>query len=185
MIFFVYVICLGAGFLFTLLAAVMGHVFGHDGHVVGSHGSVEAGEDGSDSSGVSAFSPTIIAAFVTAFGGLGLIFTQVQATKSPLISAPLAIVGALGIASLIVSVLRQLFAHTQSSSESHVAALVGVCANIISPIPANGVGEIAYVQGGSRYSAPAREVTGQPVAVGQTVKIAKIIGSQFYVTIIN
>lgn len=181
--FFVYLICLGVGFLFTLISAVAGHIFGHDGHVMGSHGAAEAGADGSDAPGVSAFSPTMIAAFLTAFGGLGLIFTEIHATKNPLISAPLAILGALGIAWILVTVLRQLFAHTQSSSESHVASLVGVCANVITPIPANGVGEIAYVQAGTRYTAPARECAGAPVATGQTVRITKIIGSQFYVTI--
>ena len=54
-------------------------------------------------------------------------------------------------------------------------------ATVITPIPANGVGEIAYVQAGSRYSAPARDERGSPVANGQTVKIVRIVGSQFYV----
>ena len=45
----------------------------------------------------------------------------------------------------------------------------------------DGVGEIAYVQAGSRYSAPARDERGAPVANGQTVKIVRIVGSQFYV----
>jgi len=43
------------------------------------------------------------------------------------------------------------------------------------------VGEIAYVQGGSRYTAPAREETGAPVPNGAAVKIVRIVGSQFYV----
>jgi hypothetical protein len=55
-------------------------------------------------------------------------------------------------------------------------------ATVITPIPANGVGEIAYVQAGSRYSAPARDEHGATVATGQTVKIVRIVGSQFYVT---
>ena len=35
--------------------------------------------------------------------------------------------------------------------------------------------------GGSRYTAPAREETGAAVACGQTVKITRIVGTQFYV----
>ena len=54
-------------------------------------------------------------------------------------------------------------------------------ATVITPIPANGVGEIAYVQSGTRYSAPARDERGAPVGNGQTVKIVRIVGSQFYV----
>ena len=53
---------------------------------------------------------------------------------------------------------------------------------LITPIPADGVGEIAYVQAGSRYTAPARTEGGAAVTNGQTVKIVRIVGTQFYVT---
>jgi membrane-bound ClpP family serine protease len=185
MIFTVYLICLCTGFFFTMISALAGHVFGHTSHVVGSHGSAEAGADSSDAPGVSIFSPLIVAAFVAAFGGFGIIFSQIRATREPLVSAPLSILGAFCIAAVLIAMLRWLFSHTQSSSEAHVGELTGVCGNIISPIPENGVGEIAYVQGGSRYSAPAREVNGKPVAAGQTVQITKIVGSQFYVAIVK
>jgi membrane-bound ClpP family serine protease len=74
-----------------------------------------------------------------------------------------------------------LFSKTQSSSESKVGSLAGMTATIITPIPEKGVGEIAYVQGGTRYTAPAREETGVAVAAGQLVKITRVVGSQFYV----
>jgi membrane-bound ClpP family serine protease len=73
-----------------------------------------------------------------------------------------------------------MFRKTQSSSESRVATLVGMTASIVTPIPENGVGEIAYVQGGSRYTAPARSENGTPVAAGRTVKITRI-GSAVFV----
>ena len=53
---------------------------------------------------------------------------------------------------------------------------------MITPIPPSGVGEIAYVQGGSRYTAPAREEKGVAVANGQTVKITRVAESQFFVS---
>ncbi len=84
-------------------------------------------------------------------------------------------------AGTVVWLLRQLFRKTQSSSESKVGTLEGAVGHIITPIPLNGVGEIAYVQAGSRYTAPARETTGVAVASGATVKIVRIVGSQFYV----
>ena len=181
--FLIYIICLGVGLVFTLISALAGHVFGggHDAHVGGSGGHVEAGADSSDMPGISAFSPTVIASFVTAFGGFGLIFNQIEATKHPLISAPLALVGGFSVAGGVFMLLRQLFARTQSSSESRVGALVGMVGTIITPIPENGVGEIAYVHGGTRYTAPAREATGAPIANGRAVKITRIVGSQFYV----
>lgn len=180
--FLIYLSCLGAGLVFTILTAVFGHFFGGDhGHLDGSGGHAEAGVDSSDAPGVSAMSPTILCSFVTAFGGLGVIFNQIPATKNPLISAPLALVGGALIASGVLALLRQLFSRTQSSSESHVGTLAGMIATIITPIPANGVGEIAYVQGGTRYTAPAREESGQPVANGKSVKITRVVGTQFYV----
>jgi hypothetical protein len=75
-----------------------------------------------------------------------------------------------------------MFHKTQSSSEGRIGALVGRTATVITPIPASGVGEIAYVQGGSRYTAPAREQNGVAVANGQTVKITRIAESQFFVS---
>jgi hypothetical protein len=70
---------------------------------------------------------------------------------------------------------------TQSSSEPHVADLVGATATIITPIPENGVGEIAYVYAGSRYTAPAREERGVAIGNGASVKITRVAGSQFHV----
>ena len=58
---------------------------------------------------------------------------------------------------------------------------MGVSATVLTPIPQNGVGEIAYVDSGSRYTAPARTESGCAVAGGQTVKIHRIVGTQFYV----
>ena len=179
----IYGICLVAGLIFTMVSVVAGHFFGgHDAHVAGSGGHVEAGADSSDMPGISIFSPTVMASFVTAFGGFGLIFSQFPKTSNTVISAPLSLVGGLVVAGALLVFLRSVFRHTQSSSESHVANLIGAEANVITPIPENGVGEIAYVVGGTRYSAPARAENNVPVANGRTVKITRIVGTQFYVT---
>jgi hypothetical protein len=179
----IYLICLGVGLLFTLVSVLAGHFFGgHDTHVGGSGGHAEAGADNSDMPGISIFSPTIMASFVTAFGGFGLIFSQFPATNRAAISAPLSIVCALIVAGTLYKFLGMLFTHTQGSSESKVGRLVGVEANVITPIAENGVGEIAYVVGGTRYTAPARIEKGPAVGNGQMVKITRVVGSQFYVT---
>jgi membrane protein implicated in regulation of membrane protease activity len=179
--FAIYLICLGTGLLFTVLSAVAGHFAGHIGHVDGSGGHAEAGADASDSPGVSLFSPTIIAAFIMAFGGFGIVFHEIPATSRAYVSAPLALLGGLLTTVALVFVLRELFRHTQSSSEGKVGGLVGSNATVISPFPANGMGEIAYVQSGTRYTAPAREETGLALASGQNVRITRITGSQFFV----
>ena len=182
----IYAICLVVGLVFTVVSVLAGHFFGgHDAHVVGSGGHAEAGADSSDMPGISIFSPTVIASFVTAFGGFGLIFTQFDATSKTVVSAPLSIFCALLVAGALYKFLSAVFSHTQSSSESHIARIAGTEATIVTPIPANGVGEIAYVVSGSRYTAPARMENGTPVGAGRLVKITRVVGTQFYVEAAN
>src|SRR6266704_3589710 len=183
-LFLVYAVCLGVGLVFTILSAFMSHVFGghdigHDAHSdLGTGGHAEAGYN---MPGFSPFSPTVIASFVTAFGGFGMIFSKIEATKNPWISAPLSVVAGLIIAAAVFWMFHQLFNKTQSSSESQVTGLIGSNATIITPIPAYGVGEIAYVDNGTRYTAPARGITGVALPTRQTVQIAQTVGSPFYV----
>ena len=187
-LFFVYVVCFGVGLLFTIITAFTAEVFG------GDHGGAGAGHDahhdigtgghaevGYNMPGFSAFSPTVVTSFITAFGGFGMIFSKIEATKSPWVSAPLSIIVALAIAAAVLWMFRQVFSKTQSSSESHVGMLVGLTVSIITPIPQGGVGEIAYVQGGTRYTAPARSESGAAVGCGRTAKITRVVGSQFFI----
>jgi len=183
--FKIYAICFGVGLLFTLVSAIAGHLFGggHDAHGadLGTGGHAEAGFDHTGMPGMSAFSPTSIASFITAFGGFGLILSRLEATRSVWISAPLATLGGLGVAAGVVGLFGVVFHKTQSSSESRIGNLTGCVATTVSPIPENGVGEIAYVQAGSRYTAPARADTGAAIPGGQTVRIKRVVGTQFYV----
>jgi membrane protein implicated in regulation of membrane protease activity len=173
---------MGVGLLFTLVSAVAGHLFGggHGGDV-GTGGHAEAGYEHTGMPGLAPFSPTTIAAFITAFGGFGLILSTIPATKSPWISVPLATLAGLLVAAAVVGLFTMIFSKTQSSSESRIGSLAGTTATTVSPIPENGVGEIAYVQGGIRYTAPARTETGAPITAGQTVRIKRVVGTQFYV----
>ena len=184
-LFLAYLVCFGVGLVFTIISAFMAHVFG--GHETGGHegagGHAEAGIN-QDMPGFSLLSPTAIAAFVTAFGGFGMVFSKIERTSSPWFSLPLSGLSGVVVAGLVVLLFRAIFRHTQSSSEAQVARLAGTTGTIITPIPVNGVGEIAYVNGGSRYTAPARSVSGAEIGSGKVVKISRIVGSQFYVEII-
>jgi membrane protein implicated in regulation of membrane protease activity len=184
----IYTACLALGLLFTIISAVTSHFFGggHDGHMdVGTGGHAEAGFDQSGIPGISFFSPTVLSCFVTAFGACGLILSRIEATKSVWISAPISAMAGLIMATLAFLLFNWMFQKTQSSSEVRVASLVGQAASIITPIPANGVGEIAYVQGGTRYTAPARTETGTSVPAGKPVRITRIVGTQYFVEAMN
>jgi len=177
-----YIICLTVGLLFTLISAVADHLFGGHGDMdIGAGGHAEAGFDHGGSPGISFFSPTVLATFITAFGAFGMALCNIEATRSVWINAPLSAILSTGVALGVFWLFNLVFRKTQSSSESRVASLAGQAASVVSPIPENGVGEIAYVQGGVRYTSPARVENGAAVAAGRPVKIVRIVGTQFFV----
>ena len=179
-----YAICLVFGLMFSIISLFAGHFFG--GHEsVGAGGQADAGFDADGVPGITFFSPTVLASFITAFGAFGLIFSDIPATAKLWLNAPLAFLCALGFALAVLWMFNAIFRRTQGSSEGQVSRLIGLTAAIITPIPAAGVGEISYVQSGSRYSAAARSLDQRPVPAGQTVKIVRIVGTQYFVEAIN
>lgn len=186
--FFIYAACFGIGLLFALLSVFLGHL-GHDGHAdlghdaaahgTGAHGHAEAGFGTHDMPGFEPVGPTTIATFITAFGGIGMALNQSDSLHR--YSGVFAAIGALAIAALVGWGFAIVFRWAQGSSEGRISDINGVSATVITPIPAGGVGEIAYVQAGSRYSAPARTEDGTAFANGATVKITRVVGTQFYV----
>jgi len=182
----IYTACLALGLLFAIISAFAGHLFGgHDGGDVGTGGHAEAGYDHSGVPGISFFSPTVLGCFITAFGACGLILSHIESTRSVWISAPVSAVAGSVMAFISLGIFNWMFSKTQSSSESRVASLAGQAASIVTPIPLNGVGEIAYIQGGSRYTAPARTETGVAVPAGKPVRITRIVGTQYFVETVN
>jgi membrane protein implicated in regulation of membrane protease activity len=180
----IYAICLVFGLMFTLFSAIAGHLFGgHDS--IGTDGQADAGFGSDGMPGVSFFSPTILASFITAFGAFGLILSEIPATASVWFSAPISFIAALVAAVGMLWLMNAIFRKTQGSSEAQVGKLVGSTASLASPIPENGVGEISYVYGGSRYSAPARSEDGHAIGAGKTVKITRIVGTQYFVEASN
>ncbi|HSY17487.1 MAG TPA: NfeD family protein [Candidatus Acidoferrales bacterium] len=180
----IYAICLVVGLVFTLISAFLGHFFGgHDS--VGAGGHADAGFNADGVPGITFFSPTVLASFMTAFGAIGLVVSEIPSMNSVWISAPVSLVGAWVIALAVLWLFNLMFRKTESSSEGKVGQLVGQTAAIISPIPENGVGEISYTQFGSRYTAPARNEKGGAIPNGKTVKITRIVGTQFYVEAAN
>ncbi|MEO7414369.1 MAG: sigma-70 family RNA polymerase sigma factor [Opitutaceae bacterium] len=182
--FLIYAVCFGVGLIFALLSVIFGHL-GHSGdggidHGTADAGHAEAGFGTSDMPGFEPVGPTTIATFITAFGGIGMVLNQSDSVHR--FSGFLAAVGALAIAALVGWGFALVFRWAQSSSEGRVAEVHGLTATVITPIPPGSVGEIAYVQSGTRYSAPARSENGAPFANGAVVKITRVVGTQFYVT---
>lgn len=182
--FFIYAVCFGVGLLFAVLSVIFGHL-GHDTHAEGGlsdfgpQGHAEAGFGTNDMPGFEPVGPTTVATFVTAFGGIGMFVNQSSTWHR--FSGVFAAFGALAIAALVGWGFSLVFRWAQGSSEGRIAETQGLAATVITPIPPGGVGEIAYVQAGTRYSAPARTEDGAAFSHGATVKITRVVGTQFYV----
>ena len=181
----IYLICFGVGLVFAIVSAFFADVFGghhFEGDAGAPHGHAEGGFSSHDMPGFSPLSPTTIASFMTAFGGFGLIFSKFSATASPWIHIPVSIAAGSAVAAVVFVIFNRIFRSTQSSSEGRVAELVGQSATVISPIAPGGVGEIAYVQTGTRYTAPARSQEAVALPSGTTVWIVRVDGAHFYVS---
>jgi hypothetical protein len=126
-------------------------------------------------------SPVTIASFVTAFGALGIIGTELLQLEGRW-SLLLAIGGAVVIALLANLAYGYFLIAPQGSSEVRTRDIVGAIGEVITPIPAGKVGEVAIVARGTRLTSSARSADGTAIARGAIVKVTHIVGSVVLVT---
>lgn len=129
--------------------------------------------------GFSPFSPVVVAITLVSFGGTGIIFTR-AVDWGGLSLLPSAVSG-LAMGAVTFFILNSFFKSVQGSSSPSLAELVGIEAEATTPIPPDGVGEIAYVARGSRYTARARSASGTTLRSHTAVRIVKWIGHTAYV----
>lgn len=145
-----------------------------DLHLINAEGAQEA-------TGVSMLA---IASFVSSFGGFGLIAVTLLGAGTVL-SFIIALFGG-----LVIGVAAQVFflyiLSPTISSEVRQMRLIGQVAEITTPIPAEGVGQIAFVAEGSRVTYSARAVD-ETAAIerGTPVRIERIVGGMAYVSRID
>ena len=129
---------------------------------------------------VSPLSPITIATFITTFGGVGVLTTQVFGVD-PRWSLLWATGSGLGTAGLMYLFVSQFLVRSQASSELHRSELVGIEAEVTVPIGENATGQVTYVTRVGRMSSMARSVDGRPIPRGQLVVIARASGPQVLV----
>jgi len=175
------------GLAYAVISTILGGVFGgHEGggdtggefdvqHDIAGHIDTHAEAD-SGTIHFSPLSPVVIAMFITSFGAMGMICLKVfalSATPSLAISVLTGIV----VAGITFAFFLFLFKATQGSSESHLSAMVGEEAEVITTIPAEGLGEVAYISKGTRYTAPARSISKVEIKTHSVVIVEKISSS--------
>jgi len=129
-----------------------------DHDAAADHGHGHSAEVGAGSHDVfpsfNLLSPLSVAGFLSAFGGAGLIS---MAYKMPLaFSLMTALGGGMLIALALWLVIGKFLFGMQGSSEAFQSDMVGLEAEVITPMEDDITGEIAYILGGMRYTAPAR-----------------------------
>jgi membrane protein implicated in regulation of membrane protease activity len=157
----------------------MGHDFDHSVAEAGGGGHAEVGI-GDSFPGLTPWSPTVICSFLTTFGGVGYLALSREFLGIPGSILAGTAAGFLLAAGVLWS-MNRLFAALQSSSEVRVADLLGTEGEVITPIPEKGTGEVSYESRGTRLTAPARSVSGKAVPRAARVKIARIVGTTYYV----
>ncbi|MEJ2733792.1 MAG: NfeD family protein [Anaerolineae bacterium] len=129
---------------------------------------------------VSPLSPITVATFITTFGGIGVLTTQVFGVD-PRWSLLWATGGALATGSLMYLFTSQFLVRSQASSELHRTELVGMQAEVTVPIGESSPGQVTYVTKSGRMSSMARSVGGQAIPRGQFVTIVRTVGPQVLV----
>jgi membrane protein implicated in regulation of membrane protease activity len=167
----VYVGLLIVGVVYAVIAGALGwlaDIGGGDAHVDLS-GHLDMGH-------IHPVSGTTIATFITGFGAGGTIAHYVL-HWAPLGSAGIAAVSGLLLAGAAYLVLDLIFSQTQAGSEFSAEELSGREAEVITPVPPQGMGEVAFTVRGQREQAAARSAGGVALPRGATVIIEKVVGS--------
>jgi len=170
----VYDLCFKVGVLFTIVTFVLGQFFDFmdfDGDIT---------MDG-DISGiaVSPLKPVIITAYITVFGGVGIM--ALNKGLSQIITLLLAITIAFVVATLLFKLVIVPLHKAQSTSAISQETLIGHQAKVDVGMKDHSYGKISYTIGGNSYTAPAKAADGEEILKGEVVKIVSIKDNTYYV----
>ncbi len=149
----------------------MDHSLDHGG---GVDIDVDHGVDSAD--GPSLFNPVVIASAITAFGAVGLAAMKgfgMNGLLSTIVA--LAFAGVIG-AAIFFGIVRFMYG-SQSNSVFSLHDLTDMDAEVLTPIPEKGIGEIVCVANGTRYNLSARTAERESIGRGATVVIREIAGN--------
>ena len=148
----------------------------------GGHGDAHAGDSVAPSFHFPFFSPLALATLSASIGGLGLVARfGLKLADGP--SLLFAIPGALVVTYVVTWVTWKVAMSSIGTSTIRSDRLAGAAAEILTPIPAGGVGEAAALVDGQRFAGPAREIDGREVPRGMPVNVVRLSGSTLVVKI--
>jgi len=165
----------GCGYLFVAIA--LGH--GLDLHASGSdHGAGHGAGHGEFHFPL--LSPLTVATFCGAIGALGLVATF-GLHLSDGAGVVVAMAGAAVFTYVVTYAAWKLLVSSSGTQTVRELDLVGAIAEVLTPIPQDGVGEVAAMVRGQRHTAAARSVDGRPVSRGLVVSVVRVAGATLIV----
>lgn len=197
----IFELCFLVGAIFTVVSFLLGHLlhFGHhgdggfdtpghasiDGHHVGGgfdasgHAHIDADHQGGPI--ISPFKPVVIMAFLTVFGGMGVISLKYLG-----LAAIFALIAAL-FTGLLAGFLMYRFVivplyMAQNTSAVSQRELIGIPATVTLDIKKGCFGRITYLVNNNTYTAPAISGDSEEILRGERVVILNIQKNVFRVT---
>lgn len=176
---YVFAGCFAFGIIYSLMSIILGnHGADHGGM---DHAGFHGDASGHDADVPSPFNPLVIASAITTFGAAGLI-AKLGFGISDIASSALSLTFAGIIGAVIFFGVVKLMYGSQSNSTFSQRDLVGKEAEVITPIPCKGLGEIAYVINGIRCNMPAKSAYSSEIPRGESVVIKDVTGNIAVVT---
>lgn len=164
-----------------------GHGGGDVGHGGGHGGNGHGGGDGDvtgHSGGIPLLNFNSIALFLTWFGAVGYVLNS-QARVGPLVSMLGAVIAGLVGAVIICMFVNKFLMKGDTTMRASDYYLPGTLARVTSSIREGGIGEIVYVQGGTRKTAGARSDENLAHPFGQEVVIVRYEKGMAYVRAVD
>lgn len=167
-------ICFLTGTAYTIISFIFGQLF----DFVDIDGDIDF--DG-DVTGVniSPLKPIVIVAFVTVFGGIGMI--SIKSGLASLLALLIAVASGLLIAFLIYRYIVVPLYKAQNTSAVSQAELIGHRAVMKLDIRGDNFGRVSYVINGNTYTSPAKSLEGKEINRGEEVIIVEIRKNVFFV----
>lgn len=191
----------GLGCTYFLAALLLGHGFdssdaGGDAHAADTHGhghgalhtvaGAARGAVSTDTRRQARFrfpllSPLTLATLAATLGGLGLVVRHGLGFGETT-SLVAALAGSVALTYVLTLVTWRLARTSRGTTVLYEDDFAGAPGEVLAPIPAGGLGEVAAVVFGQRYTGPAREVSGAALPRGERVIVLRREGATLVVS---
>jgi membrane protein implicated in regulation of membrane protease activity len=165
----VFMVMFGVGVGYSVIAFLLGETIN----------AIDVDADFAVGGTISPFKPVVIAAFITVYGGSGLIFAQTPVPMA--VAIPASGVIAAAVAFVIYRFVVVPLSKAANTTAIEIQSLIGHPAKVTVKIPQGQFGRITYLVNGSTYSAPAKAEDGGEIGMHAPVEIVYIEKNTYFV----